>query len=109
MVGNMVCSHCESVNPAESKNCPNCGAEFEALQPEDNSFSPVSSEPQLSPSTLPTTQVTGWEGPTTPNTKSRKTKKIIFISIAVIAVILLCLYLMSVIVILAIRSTGLNH
>ena len=109
MAGNRVCSHCESVIPADSLVCPNCGAEFEPVEIELNQFNPVSSAPQQPPSALQYTQDPDQSVSVTPNAKPRKSKKIIYIIIAVIAFILLCLFLMGVIVILALRSTGLNH
>ena len=106
MVGSKVCSHCESVIPADSKVCPNCGAGLEAVEPEVNQFNPVSSAPQQSPSTPQYTQTPATPVFSTSNAEPRKSKKFIYIIIAAIVVFLLCVCILGIISILSFRTTG---
>lgn len=107
MAGKMVCSHCESVIPADSKFCPNCGAGFEPIDPVVNQFYPPSPPPQQpqSPQTgqpppAPQyTQVPIQQGFSTPVADPRKSKKTIYIIIAVVAVVLVCVCFLGIFVI----------
>lgn len=81
MAGKMVCSHCESVVPADSKFCPNCGAGFETVEPVVNQFYPPSPpsqqpEPPLPvPPPLQYSQAPVQSGFAAPAAEPRKSKK----------------------------------
>ena len=102
MAGNKICSHCESVIPADSESCPNCGAGFEAVEPEINQFQPVSPPPP----SFQTTQAPVSPGFSTPTAKPPKSKKLLYIIIAVVVAVVLCICVLGVIAILSLRSSG---
>ncbi len=112
MAGKMVCSHCESVVPADSKFCPNCGAGFETVEPVVNQFYPPSPpsqqpEPPLPvPPPLQYSQAPVQSGFAAPAAEPRKSKKTLYIIIAVVAVVLVCICVMGIIAILSFRATG---
>lgn len=101
MAGNRVCSHCESVIPADSESCPNCGAGYEPVEPEVNQFQPVSPP-------APSFQYT--QAPVSPGftatAEPPKSKKLLYIIIAAIVAVVLCICVLGVIVILSLRSSG---
>ena len=105
MVGNVVCSHCESVMPANSKFCPNCGAEYEPVKPviSDN-YIPAQPSPQQQPPQFTQAPVQS-VSPVVP-LESKKSKKNLFFIIAIVAVALLCICILAIIAIFNLRVAG---
>lgn len=101
MAGNVVCSHCESVIPADSKFCPNCGAEYEPEEPvsQFNSVPPQSPQPVRPPQPPPFTQALVQPVIPTKVTEPGKSKRNTYIIFAVVAVVLLCVCIIGIFII----------
>ena len=97
MVGNVVCTHCDSLIPGDSKFCPNCGAEYQPIIPE----TPETYIPVPPPPTFSQSQDQSFVPNFSPEPK--KSKKSTFIIIAVVAVILICVCVLGIILISSIN------
>ena len=93
-----VCQHCESFIPADSKFCPNCGAEYvpEIKYTQEN-YVPVQPSTPPQPSQFSQTPVqTGFSEPVgTP----KKSKRNTILIIAIIAIVLICVCIFGIIII----------
>ena len=91
-----VCKHCESFIPADSKFCPNCGAEYiPEIKFTQENYTPIqpSIPPQPSQSSQTPVQTAFSDQVGTP----KKSKRNTFLIVAIIAIVLICMCIFGII------------
>ncbi len=93
-----ICKHCESFIPADSKFCPNCGAEYvPEIKYTQEYYVPV--QPSSPPQPSQFSQVPVQTGFSEQVGIPKKSKRNTFLIVAIIAIVLICICIFGIIIV----------